>query len=73
MVWLSPGAGFVGESNRLRVTIMPEECPPPCILDCGDPECREWTDVETEPDADGEQYILCHVSECQMFDEPQSA
>lgn len=41
----------------------------PCLLECGDSKCREWSDVFTE-EIDGERYNLCHVSECQMLDEP---
>ncbi len=71
-VWLAPNAGFVGESNRLKAQIQPEDGDGwPCTL-CGDPDCREWETLWTEPDpATGERYTLCHVSECQMFDEEQ--
>ena len=79
-VWLKPNAGFCGESNRLKVEIQPEDDenskkygPEKCILDCGDPNCREWVNVWTEPDPEDndERHLLCHVSECQMCDEPQ--
>lgn len=74
-VWLQSNAGFVGESNRLRAEIQPEyddEEPPPCMFDCGDPDCREWTNLLTEPDPenDGQRWPLCHVSEYQMLEEP---
>lgn len=74
-VWLAPNAGFVGESNRLRATIQSEDDPDgyPCMRDCGDPLCREWLTLLTEPDAGGVQYPLFHVSECQLFDEPQES
>lgn len=75
VVWLAPNSGFVGESNRLKVTIQPEEGGGyPCLRDCGDDDCREWLTVWTEPDpkSDGKQHMLCHVSECEMFDEPQT-
>ena len=65
-----PGAGFVGEANRLRAEIQPEEYPNSCMMECGDPECVEWATLWTEPDplAGGKRYVLCHVSECQMHD-----
>lgn len=34
-----------------------------CVLDCGDPNCREWHNLRRE---DGEW--LYHVYECQMTD-----
>ncbi len=71
-VWLAPNSGFIGESNRLRAQIQPEEDYEPCFL-CEDPDCREWSTLWTEPDPKtGKRYTLCHVSECQMFDESQS-
>ena len=70
-VHLSCNAGFVGESNRLKAEIQPEENPAPCFM-CHDPDCIEWATLWTEPDPqNGKRYTLCHVSECQMFDEPQ--
>lgn len=70
-VWLAPNAGFVGESNRLRAQIVGDDWEP-CYI-CDDKSCREWATLHTEPDPenDGKQYALCHVSECQMFDEQQ--
>lgn len=66
-VWLAPNSGFVGESNRLKAQILPEEdeygCG--CVL-CDDPGCREWLTLET---SHGD--TLCHVSECEMFDQKQ--
>jgi hypothetical protein len=70
-VWLSPNAGFVGESNRLRAEIQPETDPWTCCLGCGDPECLEWVSLVTEPDANGKRHSLYHVSECQMHSEKQ--
>ncbi len=76
-VWLVPNSGFVGESNRLRAEIRPEDDPPqpkddppPCFLECGDDECVEWTTLWTEEDGDKGRHMLCHVSECRMLDEP---
>ena len=72
-VWLAPNSGFCGESNRLRVQIC-DDPPDECILGCGDRDCREWPTVVTEPDpeAAGRRHYLYHVSECEMFDEPQN-
>ena len=78
-VWLRPGAGFVGESWRLKAEIIdaPENFDDDllsCFL-CDDPDCREWETLWTEPDGEpgtfGRRYMLPHVSECQMFDERQ--
>lgn len=73
-VWLAPYAGFTGEANRLKAEIQPEEDKDwsPCSL-CEDPDCREWNNLWTEPDpkAGGKRHGLCHVAECQMFDEKQ--
>ncbi len=76
-VWLAANSGFVGESDRLKAQIQPEspespDDPPPCF-ECEDSECREWTTLWTEPDPkhDGRQHMLCHVSECRMFDDKQ--
>jgi hypothetical protein len=71
-VWLEPNSGFVGESDRYKAEIQPEEEPYsdyPCMLDCGDRECREWATLLTAP-VDGKRFELYHVSECQMRDEP---
>lgn len=74
-VWLAPNSGFVGESNRLKAEIQPEEAEDgePCML-CEDPDCHAWATLWTEPDPqDGDKrHALYHVSECEMFDEPQS-
>lgn len=74
-VWLRPNSGFVGESHRLQAEIQPEQDGDwsPCMLDCGDPECREWINLWTAEDPDtGKRYPLYHVSECQMLDRPWS-
>lgn len=117
-VWLACNSGFVGESNRLAVTIQEEDPDHPgqdaplCMLSCDvmfgepggpapepktqaeyetmcaekldeegaphcggchDPDCREWSNVWTDPDPENnnKSYGLCHVSECQMFDTKQ--
>lgn len=65
------GAGLCGHSEGLVVTIQPEDEVDwmPCILQCGDPDCREWTDVWTDPDPDGIRWPLYHIPECLMRDE----
>lgn len=70
-VWLMPNSGFVGESHRLRAEIQPEDDddPYPCVFECGDDGCREWSTLLTEDDG-GTRHMLCHVSECRMLDEP---
>lgn len=79
-VWLKPNSGFVGNSHKYHAQIQPtddrrrkvirrhEEFTTPCMLDCGDPECREWPNLWT--DIEGEKGYFYHVSECQMLDEP---
>ena len=74
-VWLSKGAGFTGDSNRLMVEIPLELTKNelgPCGL-CDDKKCVSYYDVLTDPDPKnfGIKYTLPHVSECQMFDEKQ--
>lgn len=65
-VALSLNSGFVGESDRLRVQIIPEQHGEPdgCMVRhdpsdpilkefpqlCCDPACCEWSNVLTEPD-----------------------
>jgi len=69
-VWLMPNSGFVKESHKLQAQILPEEFGTvPCMLECGDPECREWSTLRTDicPDC-GKHHYLYHVSECQMLD-----
>lgn len=68
-VWLDPGSGFVGESDRLKAEIQPEDDPMPCF-ECGDEECVEWATLWTEPDPKnaGKRWPLCHVPECRMHD-----
>ena len=75
-VWLRSNSGFVGESNRLKAQILDQggdPCWGPSAGGCDDPECVEWPTLLTEPDPlhGGKRHMLCHVSECQMFDEKQ--
>lgn len=121
-VWLSANSGFVGESDRLAVTILeedpdhPGQDAPMCMMSCDvmygkpggpapepkteaeyiemckplypkkrgekwpetcqachDPDCREWSNVQTDPDPENknETYCLYHVGECRMFDVKQ--
>lgn len=70
-VWVQRLAGF-GASRGEWATIIdwPSNDNPelfPCMIDCDDPNCMEWKDLETE---DGRMFY--HVSECEMFDEPQA-
>ena len=55
----------------------------PCLLDCGDPDCREWTDLFTRQGDSRKEAIQnliareysgirYHVSECHMYDRPQN-
>jgi len=53
-VWLKSNSGFVGESNRLKAEIRPEDDSQPCFL-CDDRKCVEWSTLWTEPDP---QYAL---------------
>mgnify|MGYP001558974136 CR=1 FL=1 len=74
-VWLRAGAGMTGESTRLKAELQPEgdDDHAPCRYNCGDPGCREWYTLWTERDPKGskKRHVLCHVSECEMFDERQ--
>ena len=67
-----PGAGMVGEADRLLAQIQPEPEKErlSCIGLCLDPYCREWATLWTESDPrhDGKRHALYHVSECQMSD-----
>lgn len=69
IVWKRENAGFVGEAGR--VEIQPDDDHSPCMLDCGDPECREWVGCFAV-NAAGEYTggVACHVSECEMSDLP---
>ena len=74
-VWLKANCGFTSASNLLKAEIMGDDhgCLSPCfgINGCDDKDCKEWSTLWTEPDQNGERHMLCHVSECEMFDEPQ--
>ena len=88
IVWITPNSGF-GAGGRYAV-ILPESTypvsehaavtdPTPCMLDCDDPDCTEWTDLFTLP-ADSRAEAIrnlisarysgaaYHVSECEMLD-----
>lgn len=67
VVWKRANAGFSSQAGR---GIIPAgSTPDACLLDCGDPDCREWPDVWPIDDA-GEPTggNWCHVSECEMED-----
>jgi hypothetical protein len=72
----APGSGFCGsaEPELIRVptgaTYVDEA--DPCMMGCGDDECREWANVEI---VSGEHagHFMYHISECQMADSEQPA
>jgi hypothetical protein len=66
-VWLLPNSGFTGNSNEFKVEIQPQEYEISCF--CDDRQCREWLNVCTEPDENGERINFYHVSEHEMLDE----
>jgi hypothetical protein len=68
-VRLAACSGFCSESDRLPAEIGTDGSAP-CMLGCDDPECVEWVTLHTAPDPEhgGQRHMLCHVSECQMFD-----
>lgn len=66
-MWVKPGASFGASDGEYAVIPdvpgnQPEETMP-CMLNCGDDQCVEWTDVWAES---GEAFY--HVSECEMLD-----
>lgn len=64
----TPGSGFCGSSDPefVRVPDDPEEIDY-CMLDCGDPLCREYANLKVLGGPhDGK--TLCHIAECQMED-----
>ena len=69
-VWLKGNCGFVGDSDKLKAEIRDDGCMG-CFSKCGDEDCVEWSTLWTEPDNndDGKRHMLCHVSECEMFDD----
>ena len=63
------------EGERTRTTVEPS----PCMMECGDPECREWINVLMIPGSNRKEVMKnliagesngfwYHVSECQMDD-----
>lgn len=76
-VRLLPNSGFLSDSDRLPATIKdePDWRWEPCLLECGDPDCREWETLwsDPDPDQDGMRWPLYHVSECQMLDPEESS
>lgn len=67
------------QERLLEATVWATENPP-CLLECGDPDCREWTNVWLLPGQDRTQAVQniiqrrysgasYHVSECQMLDD----
>ena len=69
IVWKRANAGFTGVAGR--AVIAPDSEHVKCVLDCGDPDCREWLDLWPIA-ADGYPIgtVWYHVSECEMDDDP---
>lgn len=73
-VKLKHGAGMLYEEDMPIAQIQKEldiENPwMPCMLDCGDVHCREWTTLLSDiaPEFGNKRYEIWHVSECQMED-----
>jgi hypothetical protein len=67
IVYKQPNAGFVGTPGLCQ--IQPEADPDFCMMNCDDPDCREWATLwacdENGVPTGG---VACHVSECQMLD-----
>lgn len=63
-------AGFVGEELIIRLVHFDLAYPPTdyCMLDCGDPECREWPNTQVVVDGRDTEDYCYHVSECEMED-----
>ena len=73
-VYLKSNTGFICESHMFKAQIQDdgfEPCWGEPLVHCEDPECKEWATLWSEPLKNGEVVMLCHVSECQMFDEKQ--
>ena len=71
IVWKKENAGFVGEASLCQIQPETDEDWSPCMMDCGDKDCREWATL-WECNASGKALggVACHVSECQMKDPP---
>jgi hypothetical protein len=71
IVYKQPMAGFVGEGSYAIIHPEDEQSYGVyyCMLDCGDPDCREWLTL-FECDREGTLLggVACHVSECEMED-----
>lgn len=66
-----PGSGFVGSADPQMVRIPSGhdfvDQADPCMMGCGDPECREWANLEIVEGPHTGQFIY-HISECEMVD-----
>lgn len=66
-----PGSGFTGDADPEWVMVPLEpaysEEADPCILGCGDPDCREWANLEITSGQFKGQTIY-HISECELLD-----
>jgi hypothetical protein len=65
IVWKKTNAGFIGK--RLPIILENDEGYP-CLLACGDEDCREWANCEIVEDTKGTGKYCYHVSECEMED-----
>jgi len=67
----SPGSGFVGSSEPQLVKVPGGDTytdeADPCMMGCGDQECREWANLEIMSGAHTGEFMF-HISECQMGD-----
>lgn len=66
-----PGSGFIGSADPQLIRV-PSGADfvvqaYPCSMACGDPECREWTNLEIVEGPHTGAFIN-HVSECQLLD-----
>ncbi len=64
-----PGSGFLNSAKPEFIKILDTDDYDPCMMGCGDPDCREWPNVEVlDENRVGTGDFLYHISECQMGD-----
>ena len=66
----NPGSGFVGSPQPELVRVPDGDDymnADPCVSGCGDPQCREWPNMEIVEGPHAGAYMY-HISECEMFD-----
>jgi hypothetical protein len=83
--FLAPGSGFCVECHLFKVRLPPDlpgldghgRPTHVCLLNCGNPDCREWPDVLIVDAPMGHEatngHHLAYVSECEMFEAPHTA